>query len=213
MSFVYGMVAFDTTSIAEYDAGSGGNYKSVARELLNKLKFDDNRIAYDQGDFIFSIMSEQTKLSVIILSDKGIAANVRFHVVEQVRNKFISKYMASYSTAREGSKSQEFAPEFQRIFKECQNPTNAKIAQINANLDATQSIMTKNLSDALARSEQLEVMQEKSESIKQSAHAFEREATDIRKSMCIQRYKWYVIGGTVALVVLVVIIVIIATVA
>jgi hypothetical protein len=211
MSYIYGLVCYDRTPLAEFSRASSGNYRSIARDIVSTLKFDGSRVALDQDAFVFSAFSESTKLSVVVLSDKGLEAKNRFYVVEQIRNKFISKYLSSYSSLGEFSKSKEFAPEIERIFKECQSPTAAKIAAINANLEATQNIMTQNLSAALARSEKLEVMQEKAESIRSSAKAFERESTDIRKAMWCQRYKWYFIGAGIAVAVIAIIVVIAVT--
>jgi hypothetical protein len=211
MSYIYGLVSYDQTPLAEFTSAKGGNYRTIARDIVSTLKFDGGRIALDQDRFVFSALSENTKLSVIVLSDKGLDASNRFYVVDQIRNKFIGKYLSSYSSASEFSKSKEFAPEIERIFKECQSPTAAKIAAINANLEATSNIMSQNLSAALARSEKLEVMQEKAESIKSNAQQFEREATDIRKAMCFQRYKWYFIIGAIVLAVIIVIVIVVAS--
>jgi uncharacterized integral membrane protein len=209
MSFVYCLCAYDQTPLAEHDEGAGGNYKQVARDLLGRMKFDGSRAAFDADQFIFSCLSETNKLAVIVLSNRGVNANARFYAVDQVRTRFVTKYLSSMSKAAALSKSAEFAPEIQRIFRECQSPSSAKIAQINANLEKAQAVMTENLQTALKRSERLEVMEAKSQEIKASASAFEKEATKLKSAMCFQRYKWYVIIGIIVLVVIAVIIVIV----
>jgi tetrahydromethanopterin S-methyltransferase subunit F len=209
MSLVYPVCAYKQTPLAEFDSGTGGNYRKVARDLLTRFKFDGSRTAYDQDKFIFSCISETNNLAVIVLSDQGVNANTRFYVVDQIRQRFVTKYLSSMASAGEFSKSAEFGPEIQRIFRECASPSAAKIAQINANLSSAQQVMSENLSRALERSEKLEVMEKKAEDIRASAQLFNREATDLRKAMCIQRYKWYVIGAVVVLVVIAVIIVVV----
>lgn len=208
-AFTYGLVSYGQKPLAEYDAGAGGNYKKVARDLLSRLSFDGTRTAFEQGAYVFSVFSESTKLSVIVLSDSTTNAKTRFFVVDQIRNKFIGKYLSSYSSAGELSKSSEFGPEIARIFSECTSPSSAKLAQINANLGDVRDIMTENLSKALERSEKLEVMEQKAENIKESASQFQREAKGIRRAMCIQRYKWWVLIGVAIAVILIIIIVII----
>jgi vesicle-associated membrane protein 7 len=209
MTFQYGLCAYDQVPLAEYNAASGGNYQKVARELLGKLKFDGSRAAYDQDKFIFSCISETNHVAVIILSDRGIDANTRFYAVDQIRQRFVTMYLSSMNRAGEFSKSAEFGPEIQRIFRECQSPSAAKIAQINANLANAQQVMSENLTRALERSEKLEVMEAKAQDIRASSQAFQREATGIKNAMCFQRYKWYVIGAIVVIVVIAIIVVIV----
>jgi hypothetical protein len=209
MSYTYGVVAYNQTPLAEFDAGGGGNYRQVTRELLGKLKFDGSRCAFDQDRYIFSVFSDTSKLAVLVLSDRSIPANNRFYVVDQIRTKFVGNYLSVMSRLGELSRSSEFGPEIARVFRECTSPTQAKIAEINANLAATQQVMTENLARALQRSEQLEVMEKKAEDIRTSAQSFKREADDVNKMMCWQRCKWFVIGGIVAVVVIAIVVVVV----
>jgi hypothetical protein len=209
MSFVYGLCAYNQVPLAEYNAGTGGNYQKVARELLAKLKFDNSRVAFDQEKFVFSCISETNHVAVIILSDRGVNANTRFYAVDQIRQRFVTMYLSVMNRAGEFSKSGEFGPEIQRIFRECQSPSAAKIAQINANLANAQQVMSENLSKALERGEKLEVMESKAQDIRASSQQFSREATSLKNAMCIQRYKWWVIGGVVVVVVIVIIVVVV----
>jgi vesicle-associated membrane protein 7 len=212
MPFVYGLAAYNQVPLAEFDAGGGGNYQKVARDLLSRCKFDGRRSAFDQDKFVFSCLSETNHVAIIVLSDRGINANTRFYAIDQIRHRFVTMYLSTMSSAGEFSKSAEFGPEMQRIFRECQSPSAAKIAQINANLAHAQQVMTENLSHALERSEKLEVMEAKSEDIRNSANAFQRESNELRMAMCVQRYKWYVIGGIVLSVVILVIVIIVVSV-
>lgn len=207
-SFTYAMVAYRDTPLAEYDGGSGGNYKKIARELLGSLKFDGKKNSFEQGGFVFSVISEASKLSVIVLSSQQVDAKLRFHVVEEVRSKFTGRYLSSYTSAGELSKSAEFGPVIRQVFTECSNASATKLAQINANLSDAREEMIQNLAMALQRGEQLEVMEAKATNIAQSANQFKREATSVRRGMLCGRIKWYILGGTIAVAVIVIIVLI-----
>ena len=208
-AFQYGLVSYGTRPLAEYDASSGGNHKKVARDLLDKLPCNGQRSAFEQGKFIFSTLSETTKLNVVVLSTKETSAATRFFVVDQIKKKFIGRYLSSFSNLGEFSKSAEFGPEIARIFNECASPNANKLALINQNLSDVKDVMTENLAMALQRSEKLEVMEQKAENIKQSADQFQRGATTIRRHMCLQKWKWWFIGGGIILVVIIIIIIIV----
>jgi vesicle-associated membrane protein 7 len=53
-------------------------------------------------------------------------------------------------------------------------------------------------------------MEKKAEDIREGAQIFQREAEAVNKMMCWQRYKWWVIGGVIGVVVLALIIAIAA---
>ncbi|OHT14258.1 Vesicle-associated membrane protein 724 [Tritrichomonas foetus] len=210
MKFYYGMVAYGTKVLAEY-LQTTGNFKQIARELLEKMKFDGQRFAYDQGKYVFSGYSEMSKLVVIVLSDGTVEATSRFYCVQQIQQQFTSKYGSSFASFSEGSKTSDFGPEIKKILTVMENPSSSKIAEISKSLADTQAIMAENLSKALSRSEDLQVMESKAENIKNSAATFEREATSIRKQMCRQKWRWYLLGGGIILIVLIIIIAVVVS--
>jgi vesicle-associated membrane protein 7 len=49
-------------------------------------------------------------------------------------------------------------------------------------------------------------MEQKAESIKESANTFQREATNVRRKMCWQKWRWYIIGVLILLVIIFIIV-------
>ena len=201
MPFIFGLVARDSTVLAHYSSASG-NFKNIAVSLLSKASFDGKKLAFDQGEYVFSMLSEASRAVFMILTTKDVAANVRYYALDQIKSKFYSKYL-NFSTFGEDSKTSEFAPEIEQIFNTLNSPTSAKIAEINRNITQAQEVMTQNLEAALARSEKLEVMEMKASKVKDSASAFQREARDLNRAACWEHYKWYIVGGGVGLLIII----------
>lgn len=198
--------------MAEYDGADSGNYKKISRELLIKFKFDNSKVVFEQGQYMFSGTSSPNQLIVIVLSNANASAQTRFYVVDQILNKFQAKYGNAFSGFSENSRSSDFGPDIKRIFDSVANPSQAKLNEINQNLAQTREIMTENLAKALARSEQLEVMEAKAQNISEAANTFQRNSSALKKQMCWQRYRWYLIAVIVAVVVIAIIVIIIVSV-
>jgi vesicle-associated membrane protein 7 len=70
--------------------------------------------------------------------------------------------------------------------------------------------MSQNLSEALRRGEQLKLFEQKAEDISNNTEIFKMEAKDLRKKMCWDRYRWWILGILIGFVLLDIIIIIIA---
>lgn len=204
-SFLYGAVAFETKVIAELSNASG-NMSQILPDILKQCKFDDKNVSFEQQDYLFSLISRENRVTVVVLTSKDVKGNVRFYAVDQIYQKFVMKY-PNYASLPPMSKSAEFGPTIQEIFTQLNNPQQQKIAEINRNIQATQEIMTQNLADALVRGERLEIMQEKSQNLQEHASAFQRSAKKVEQKMCWERYRWYIIGGVIIVVVIIIIII------
>jgi ABC-type transport system involved in cytochrome bd biosynthesis fused ATPase/permease subunit len=105
------------------------------------------------------------------------------------------------------SKNAEFGQtEIAQLFRTYNSQSAQKLNVIKGNLDATQSQMTQNLTMALARGEQLSVMEGKAEDIRASAQTFRREAEKVKCQMCVQKWRWIVLGIVIGLVVIFIIV-------
>ena len=207
MSFVYGLVGFETTPLAEYETAEG-NYAEIGHELLGKIGHDDSRTVFEQGQYLFSGFGSKTGLTILVLSKSSVDVKTRFFVINEIQSKWQSKYGSKAATMRPMEKSAEFRGEIQRIFTMMESPTQAKIQQINKNISDAQEIMTQNLSAAIARGEQLNVMEQKAEDIRSSSSQFQRDARKVKNEMCCRRYMYYILGGIVILAIIAVIVII-----
>jgi vesicle-associated membrane protein 7 len=205
--FVYGLVAYGSTPLAEY-AAFEGNFKQFAIAMLDQI---DPTQTYSQSaseNHVFFALNEPSRMIYLCLTDKKASEILRKNFLDELRNKWHAKYGNTGEKMRPYEKSSEFGPEIKRIFGTYNSDRAQKIAQVKENIQKTQDATTQNLTLALARGEQLEIMSQKADKIKDSATAFHREAKNVSRMMCWQKWRWYVIGGVIIAVVIFIILLI-----
>ena len=184
----YALVAHEKTVIADY-APSAGNFKTIAANILDKLDYSKARQVFQDTKYSFAVLVKSNHLIFLVLSDSSVDADLRFGLLESLEQKWTQKYSTNTSFGAH-SKDSEFLPAFQEVFTQFSNPSAEKIRQIKNNLRESQQVMT-----------------EKADSIKESANSFNREATSLKRSLCWERYKWYVVAAVIVIVIIVIIII------
>lgn len=199
MSFVYALVARGETPLAEYSSVQG-NYKTVAVRMLQSIDPKKTYHQLDQDKYVFHSLSDTDRMTFLCLTDKTVSPQLRVSFLEELQRKWRAKYGAQGSTFQSYSKDKEFQPEIQSLFQTFNSERAQKLANIKTNIAQAQEKMTENLTLALSRGEQLEIMEKKADKIYSNAQAFNREATKVSRLMCWQKYRWYLIAAIISLV-------------
>lgn len=205
MSFQYGMVARGTIPLAEFSLAQG-NQRIVAIQMLENVNPNECQTSMvEQSGHIFFCLTEQDRTSYLCLADSSVNKNIMLNFCEELQRKWRTRYGNNSNTFLANSKDAEFGPEIQKLLSVFNNERSKKISTIRNNIAQAQDQMTKNLSLALARGEQLTIMEEKANTILESTTTFKRESKKVRKRMCFQRYMWYFIGIAIGAVFILVI--------
>ena len=205
MSFVYALVARGETPLAEYSSVQG-NYKAVAVRMLASIDPKKPVHLLEQDKYVFQSLTETDRMTFLCLTDKTVAQQLRQAFLEELQRKWRTKYGSQGATFQSYSKDKEFQPEIQALFTTYNSERAQKLANIKSNISVAQDKMTENLTLALARGEQLEIMDQKADKILQHSQAFNREAANVNRKMCWQRYRWYVVGIVISIILLYIII-------
>lgn len=209
--FQYALVARGSTPLAEYSLVTG-NSRSVAVKMLENIDPKSPRAIVEQGQHVFMTLTDQDRITFLVLTDKTVAQGNRISFLNDLKNKWRARYGNSANGFGANSKNSEFGQtEIAALLRNYNSNQFAKLGQIKQNLEDTKEVMTQNLTMALARGEQLSVMEAKAENIKDSAATFHRQATNVRRQMCMQRAKWYIIGIVVVLVVIAIIVIVVVS--
>ena len=205
--FQYGMVARGEIPLAEYSTVQG-NHRSIALRMLQSINPQDPRCIVEQAGHTFYSLTDQNRTTFLCLADSSVSRNLQISFCEELQRKWRTRYGNNTNSFMANSKDSEFGPEIATLISIYNNERQKKIAQIKDNISDAQAQMTKNLSLALARGEQLNIMEEKANEIKDSATQFKREATKVKNKMCCQRYMWYFIGIAIGILVIFIILLI-----
>lgn len=207
-NFQYALVARGSTPLAEYSIVQG-NYRNIALRMLESLDPKSPNAIVEQGKNIFYSQTDPDRMTFLCLCDSQVQPTLRAGFIEELQRKWRQRYGNSAVSFAPNSKNNEFgATEIRNLIDSFNKERNAKLAAVKQNLQDAQEKMTQNLTMAFARGEQLNIMEQKAENIKDSAQTFHREATNVRRKMCLQKWRWYILGAVVVIVVIFIIVVI-----
>lgn len=208
MDFQYALVARGTTPLAEFSLVSG-NHRSTALNILEKVDPKKPNSTFDTGGNTFFTLTDPDRTTFLVMCSSKVVRTLQTAFVQDLQRKWRSKYGNKASSFAPSSKNQEFgSTEINSLLKQYNASNKQKLVQVKQNLQEAQDKMNENLNTAFKRGEQLEIMNQKSESIRDSAQAFHRDATKLARQMCLQKYRWYIMGGAIAVVVIIVIVII-----
>lgn len=205
-NFQFALVARGNTPLAEYSIVQG-NYRNIALKMLESLDPKSPSAIVEQGKNVFYSQTDPDRMTFLCLCDSAVQPTLRQNFIEELQRKWRQRYGNSAVSFAPNSKNNEFgATEIRNLIENFNKERNSKIADIKANLTNAQEKMTQNLTMAFARGEQLNIMEQKAENIKDSAQTFHREATNVRRKMCFQKWRWYILGAAIVIIVILVII-------
>jgi vesicle-associated membrane protein 7 len=208
-NFRYALIAHGTTPLAEYSVVSG-NSRSVILKMLESLDPSKPRSYADQqGGHILSL-TDADRISYDCVVDPQISQSEGYSFLEEVKLKWCQRYGNSGQSFAASSKNDEFGNgEMASIMRNYNSQTYDKINKVKQNLENAQAEMTQNLTMALARGEQLSMMEQKADDIRASAQQFQRQATNLKWQQCFNKWRWWILGVIIVLVVIFVIVMII----
>lgn len=207
-TFVYGLVAYGTTPLADY-ASCDGNFRTIAKKILNNVDTSEPNAISEHGKYVFQSITDNDRMTYLCLTDKKAYGSLRINFLNDLRTKWKQKYGNGGMKFTENSKINEFGPIIKTLFTTYNSERAQKLAKAKENILIAQDQTTKNLKLALQRGEQLEVMEMKAEKIKKSSHAFQREAKKAKVMMCWQRWKMGIILTLIVIFIIFILILII----
>ena len=188
MTFVYALVAKNQTPLADYSSFEG-NFKTFALKMLEGIEPQDHYTFSEQGEYIFNASIASDRLVFLVLTSKNVAQPLRISFLEELERKWRARYGNKSASFQPYSKSIEFGADIQVLFSTYNSERAQKLGKIREDIAKSQEITSRNLTLALARGEQLEIMSQKAEILKDSTTAFHREATKVKKAMFCQKWR------------------------
>ena len=200
----YAAVARNTTILVQ-DAISGGNFDQWTTDILGQINPSQNQIMTEKGQYRFFVIHDQSGLNVICAANSTLQGKLAFDFLEDVQKRFNLQYARSWKNATAFGMQQEFSAQLHSLL---QNSNDDKIRQIKSNIADAQSTMTEAMQSALLRGDKIESMSQKADVLANNAKDYERNATKVKRKMCWEKYRWYLLGVIIAIIVILVIVLI-----
>ncbi|OHS96561.1 Vesicle-associated membrane protein 7B [Tritrichomonas foetus] len=203
--FKYALVANGTVIICDFQPNQS-NARNIAQKLLETIDTRAEKSYGEQGQFVYEVRAEPDKMIYLVITSKDCIPTLRGQFLDDLKRKWRAKFGNRGSTMAAFSQNAVFGPTIELLFGTFNSERSKKMAIAKANIQAAQDQTAQNLSLALERGEQLEIMSVKADKIKDSAKAFHREASKVKSAMCWQKYRCFVFIGLIVAILLFVII-------
>jgi vesicle-associated membrane protein 7 len=201
MPILYALVSRGEIVLAEYTSKSG-NFPTITRVLLGKIKSSANgKMSYIYDQYAFHYIVENS-LIYLCLCDDLTQRRVPFAFLEDLKDRFQSKYGDKALTVIAYAFSNEFSPVIQKQmdYFNSSDPVDT-ISSLHAKIEDVKSVMVKNIELVMERGEKLELLVEKSDLLQSEAFKFERQSMSLRNVMWWRRARLVMIIVTVIFIV------------
>mmetsp|Transcript_20750 Transcript_20750/g.49309 ORF Transcript_20750/g.49309 Transcript_20750/m.49309 type:complete len:219 (-) Transcript_20750:765-1421(-) len=207
MPIIYGLVARETTILAEYTATTG-NFTSVTRRILEKIPPKDSRMSYVYDRHIFHIMVFDG-LTFLCMADEEFGRRTPFMFLDDIKNRFMATYADRGKTALAYAMNEDFSTILMKqLDYYSSNPNADKLNRVKGEIEDVKAVMVENIEKVLERGERIELLVDKTENLNQQAFKFKKQSSQLKRAMWWKNAK---LMGVLALVVSIIIFIVIAS--
>lgn len=189
-SFIYSFVARGTMILAEYTEFTG-NFPAIASQCLQKLPSSNNKFTYNCDHHTFNFLVEDG-YAYCVVAKESVSKQVSIAFLERMKADFKKRYGGGKAdTAIAKSLNKEFGPVMKEHMKYIIDHADEieKLIKVKAQVSEVKSIMLENIDKAIDRGENLNVLADKTETLRSQAQEFKNKGTKIRRKMWYQNMK------------------------
>lgn len=196
MTFIYAIVLRDKTPLAEFPLNKP-ELASSASSILSQVNLESPRLTAQQGNYLFTTLSDSDNITFIGISDKTADAQLRNSFINEIQREWRLKYGSSCSSFAAHEKDAEFGPIIEKVLNNYNNERTKQLQVVHNNISEAQMEMSKNMEMALNRGNRINEISEKADDVSQQSQLYYQGTTELRRKMCWQKYKMFVIIGVI----------------
>jgi vesicle-associated membrane protein 72 len=190
-SLIYSFVARGTVVLADYTPFSG-NFSTIAVQCLQKLPANNNnKFTYTCDRHTFNYLVED-EFTYLIVADEEVGRQIPFAFLDRVKDDFKRRYQGGKAVLTVAhSLDSEFGPRLKEHMDYCaEHPEEMdKIAKIKSQVAEVKGVMMENIEQVLDRGGKIEVLVEKTDTLRNQADVYQRQGKQLRRKMWLQNMK------------------------
>ncbi|KAG5683108.1 hypothetical protein PVAND_012410 [Polypedilum vanderplanki] len=180
---LYAVITRGNTVCVKY-ADCVGNFSEVTENLISKIQLTNHKMTYTHGQYLFHY----------ICADKIIYMT-------------ITTYGLTAATALPYAMNTEFSRVMSAEMKKCnESGEYDSIQRVHGQIDELKDIMVKNIENITTRGERLELLVNKSESLRNNAVSFRQTSRTIARTLFWRNVKMYILLGLLMLFIIYIIV-------
>lgn len=210
MPISYGLIARGPVVLCEAFV-QPGTFTVIARKILHKVPSRTaEKKSYGYEGQVFHHISDELGLITMCMADEGMTHRICFAFLQDVRKRFLGSYENAFYNAGELAFNDRFARTLlDRMNFYSYDPEADKVRKVQAELDGVKTQMKDNIDKVLERSDRIESLVEKTDTLQTHGSNFKRVSTKLRRNLWWKNMKtWILLFCTIGAVVFVVTLVI-----
>ncbi|KAI4338267.1 hypothetical protein L6164_016609 [Bauhinia variegata] len=189
-SLIYSFVARGTVVLAEYTEFKG-NFTNIASQCLQKLPSTNNRFTYNCDGHTFNYLVENG-FTYCVVAVESAGRQIPIAFLEKIKEEFTKKYSGGKAaTASARGLNKEFGPKLKEQMQYCaDNPEEiSKLAKVKAQVSEVKGVMMENIEKVLDRGTKIELLVDKTDSLRSQAQDFKKQGTKVKRKMWVDNMK------------------------
>lgn len=198
-SIEYGAVALKDTILAQY-ADVSGNFDVMSANILKKLQTKDVRFACEkEGHKFYIYHDDENGLNFVVVGTLSFQPDQAYECLDKIKTDFYQhNNKKSWENARPYGLQNNFSSQIKQYILSYSRESN--LSTIHDNLNETQQRMTESMKSLVLRGRELEDLDEGAVSLETSSKSIERQARSLRRKMCLEKYRWYIMAVIIIIV-------------
>lgn len=203
MPVFYSVVARGTVVLCDY-ASRSGNFERVTLSLLSNVPRHNTKISYSADQYMVHVLVE-IPFTYLCIADEYFSKERAYQFLLEIKRRFCA---GSIYQRAQNARAYELRREFSLVLKnEMDYISSSRIAQLEGEVTEVKGIMTENIEKVLQRGEHLDILQERSSLLENSASVFKVQSTRLQRKMWWQNVKLWILLLVIILVILTAIII------
>ena len=199
----YSVVARGTVVLCDY-ASRSGNFERVTLSLLSNVPRYNTKISYLADQYMVHVLVE-TPFTYLCIADEYFSKEKAYQFLLEIKRRFCA---GSIYQRAQNARAYELRREFSLVLKnEMDYISSSRIAQLEGEVTEVKGIMTENIEKVLQRGEHLDILQERSSLLENTAGTFQFSARRLKRKMWWKNMKLWALLICILIVILIVIIV------
>lgn len=168
-----------------------GNFPAIAAQCLQRLPSTNNKFTYNCDHHTFNFLVEDGYAYCVVAKD-SVGKQISIAYLERVKADFKKRYGGGKAdTAAAKSLNKDFGSVMKEHMQYIIDHADEieKLLKVKAQVSEVKSIMLENIDTAIQRGENLTILSNKAEDLRDSAQEFKSKGTQIRRKMWYQNMK------------------------
>lgn len=190
MPLIYSLVARGLTVLCEFTSYSG-NFSTVAVQCLSKVgQQRANKVTFNCDGHTFNFLQDED-YTYLVVADEAYGRNIPFKFLEIVKDDFSKTWGTKASTAAAYSLNTTYGKKLKEHMDYVEmNPAKFdKMSAVQKQVDEVKNVMIENIEKVLDRGEKIELLVDKTQSLRNSADTFHRQGKQLRRQMWLNNLK------------------------